>query len=96
MTVKKSFWLTTQGLSLLALVGAIAYFLVMDHREHIIEFLPYFILLACPLMHLMMHRGHSHHKHDEKSAGIDAAYRQGVEDGRKEVINNHSIDTEKK
>jgi hypothetical protein len=25
--------------------------------------LPYLILLACPLMHLFMHRGHGGHQH---------------------------------
>jgi hypothetical protein len=34
-----------------------------------VEWLPYLILLACPLMHLFMHHGHGHghkpHRHDD-------------------------------
>ena len=37
---------------------ALAYILT-DHREHVLGWLPYAILLACPLMHLFMHHGHS-------------------------------------
>ncbi len=40
----------------------IAYFLWTEHRAHIaslMPFLPYLLLLACPLMHIFMHRGHS-------------------------------------
>lgn len=42
----------------------IAYFLWMEHRAHVIEFLPYLpylLLAACPLMHIFMHGGHGHH-----------------------------------
>ena len=39
----------------------IAYFLWMEHRVHVIEYLPFIILAACPLMHIFMHRGHGHH-----------------------------------
>lgn len=37
--------------------------LAFEHRMHLaglIGWLPYLILLACPLMHLFMHGGHSH------------------------------------
>ena len=30
-----------------------------EHRAHLLGFIPYLILLACPLMHLL-HRGHHH------------------------------------
>jgi hypothetical protein len=39
----------------------IAYFLWMEHRAHVIEFLPFILLAACPLMHIFMHGGHGHH-----------------------------------
>jgi len=50
----------------------------VEHRAHLAEglkFLPYLLLLACPLMHLFMHRGHgSHQGHDRSKArpGDDA------------------------
>ena len=39
----------------------IAYFLWMEHRAHVIEFLPFIFLAACLLMHIFMHGGHGHH-----------------------------------
>lgn len=36
------------------------YFLWQDHRLHILGVLSYLLLLACPLLHLFMHRGHNH------------------------------------
>ena len=40
--------------------------LLVQHWTHVPLFLPYLIFLACPLMHLFMHHGHSgHHPRDE-------------------------------
>jgi len=66
----------------LALAGFIliaAFFLVAEHKAHILGFytehelhilnaLPYLLLLLCPLLHLFMHGGggHNHHGHDDK------------------------------
>ena len=48
-------------------IGIIAYYLFAEHRAHVIAFLPYLLLLACPLMHIFMHGGHSeHHQHKEE------------------------------
>lgn len=39
------------------------YFLVTEHRAHAVEFLPYALLLACPLLHLFhRHGGHGQDK----------------------------------
>jgi cell shape-determining protein MreD len=43
--------------------GAALVYLVIEHRPHLFGWIPYFILLACPVMHFVMHRGHRHH-HD--------------------------------
>ncbi|CAG0979013.1 hypothetical protein MTYP_01651 [Methylophilaceae bacterium] len=37
--------------------------LFTEHRAHLLGILPYLILLACPLMHLFMHRGHGSQSH---------------------------------
>ena len=40
------------------------YFLVTEHRAHlsgVLYYLPFLLLLACPLMHLFMHHGHGGH-----------------------------------
>lgn len=48
-------WITYIGL------GILTYFLLVEHREHVLPFLPYLFLLACPFSHLYMHGGHGHH-----------------------------------
>jgi hypothetical protein len=45
-----------------AAVGA--YYLITEHRAHLLDYLPYVLLMACPLMHLF-HR-HGGHRHDEQ------------------------------
>lgn len=44
-------------LGFLAIAG---YFLFTEHRAHVLPYLPFLLLLACPLMHFFMHRGHGH------------------------------------
>lgn len=37
------------------------YFLIMEHRAHlggVLTYLPFLLLLACPLLHLFHHGGH--------------------------------------
>jgi hypothetical protein len=43
-----------------------------DHWAHLFGSLPYLILLACPLMHVFMHRGHGHAGHDGGKEKPDA------------------------
>ena len=38
-----------------------AFFLLTPHQAHVFDLLPWVFLLACPLMHLLMHRGHNRH-----------------------------------
>ena len=44
-----------------------AFFLVAEHRAHVVQYLPFVLLAACPIMHLF-HRHGEHHggKKDEK------------------------------
>lgn len=64
-------WLSARGVAALGLIAAASYFLLVEHRDHLIAFLPYVILLACPFMHLFMHRGHGRHgaQSQEKKKG---------------------------
>lgn len=50
------------GLVLFAFLAIAAFFLFTEHRAHLFVLLPYLLLLACPLLHLLMHGrpgGHS-------------------------------------
>ena len=49
------------GLVLIAFIAIAGFFLWQEHRAHLLGFLPYLIVLACPLMHIFMHRGHGGH-----------------------------------
>ena len=55
-----SFWRSPSGSTLLVAVAAGGFYLVTEHTAHLFGVLPYLILLACPLMHVFMHRGHGH------------------------------------
>lgn len=52
--------LTLAGFIAFAIVGA--YYMVTEHRQHLADYLPYLLLMACPLMHLFGHgHGGQHH-----------------------------------
>jgi hypothetical protein len=48
-------------LVLLGFLAIAAFFLLTEHRAHVFGVVPYLLLLACPLMHFFMHRGHGRH-----------------------------------
>ena len=37
------------------------------HGPHVIGYLPYLVLLACPLMHMFMHHGRHRHQGGKRS-----------------------------
>jgi hypothetical protein len=44
-----------------------AYFLLTEHRAHVVQFLPFVLLLACPLLHMFHgHGGHGGHEDKER------------------------------
>ena len=48
----------------IALIGFLAiagFYLITEHRAHVFGILPFLLLLACPLLHMFMHRGHGGH-----------------------------------
>lgn len=55
---RKTWWV----IFAIGLVGLV--FLLRDHTSHVFSILPFLILLACPLMHIFMHKGHSGHDHE--------------------------------
>ena len=64
-------WRTRSGPVLLGFLAIGGYFLITEHRAHLalaIPYLPWLLLLACPLMHRFMHHGHgAHGGHDGAS-----------------------------
>jgi cation transport ATPase len=44
-------------------VAIAAFFLLEEHRAHLLGALPYLFLLACPFMHFFHHGGHGHGGH---------------------------------
>jgi hypothetical protein len=46
------------------LIGA--FFLITEHRAHVLGWLPFILLAACPLMHLFMHKGHGDNSTDQE------------------------------
>ncbi len=59
----QSCWYSRHNLVTIAFVVIILFYLITEHRAHVLGFLPWLILLACPLMHLFMHHGHGGHDH---------------------------------
>ncbi|MEJ6080630.1 DUF2933 domain-containing protein [Vibrio sp. 1-Bac 57] len=48
----------------IAVIG-ITYYLLTNHNQHFFEYLPFAILLLCPLIHFFMHGNH-HNDKDHK------------------------------
>jgi hypothetical protein len=47
----------------LAVIGFLIY---TGHSAHLLGFLPYLLILSCPLMHIFMHGGHHGHRHNSE------------------------------
>ena len=56
-----SFWRSNAGIVACGFLLIGAFFLFSEHWAHVLGFLPYLLILACPLMHLFMHKGHGGH-----------------------------------
>lgn len=81
----RSLWRTRYGVGLMVMGAIAAFFLLAEHRAHIFGALPFLLILACPLMHLFMHRGHGGHGHhtgaDQPQPGTDVTGRTNQENG---------------
>lgn len=58
------FWRSRAALIALGFLAAGAVLLLSEHRAHALGWLPFLLLLACPLMHVFMHGGHGGHGGD--------------------------------
>ena len=79
------FWRSRYAIGLLVFGAVAAYFLLSEHRAHFFGALPFLLLLACPFMHMFMHRGHGGHgghggsKQDSHSPEPRPAPKAGVQ-----------------
>ena len=57
-------WKRRANIAFVGFLLIAGYFFVTEHRAHlagVLPYLPFLLLLACPLMHIFMHGGHGHH-----------------------------------
>ena len=67
--VLKKSWIIFCGFAAIAI-----FFLWQEHKAHLLGLLPYLLLLMCPFMHLVMHRGHGrHHSAHSNAPNCDKA-----------------------
>lgn len=59
-------WSTWAFIGFLAIA---AFFLLSEHRTHLLGALPFLLLLACPLLHFFHHGGHAAPRDRDGSAG---------------------------
>lgn len=62
---------------LVAFLAIAGFYLLTEHKAHVFGLLPFLILLACPLLHVFMHRGHGGHGDDSPSASHDHGSQSG-------------------
>lgn len=68
-------FISRNALALIIFLGIGGYFLWTEHSAHAalaIPYLPWILLLACPLVHLFMHGGHGHGGHGGGGRGRDS------------------------
>lgn len=58
---EQGFWRSRSGVVFIAFAIVAAIYLLFQHTAHVIQYLPFGLLLLCPLMHIFMHRGHGGH-----------------------------------
>jgi hypothetical protein len=57
----RSFWNTRSTLAVAGFAIIAGFLLLSEHRAHALGFLPYLLIVACPLLHFFMHGGHGGH-----------------------------------
>jgi hypothetical protein len=63
-------------LALISLCVVIAFFVLREHWGHMLGLVPYLLLLACPLLHLLHpHGGHGHGGHGSRNEQRDVAHK---------------------
>jgi uncharacterized membrane protein len=72
-----SFWRSKTGIVCAGFLAIAAFFLITEHKAHVLGVLPWLLLAACPLMHLFMHHGHGNHAgHGDTRSGTSGGERR--------------------
>jgi hypothetical protein len=66
-----SFWKSRIGIALCGFIAIAALLLILEHRAHVWQWLPFALLLACPLMHLFHGHGSRGSHHGAKPSKSD-------------------------
>ena len=74
---RKGWHNSKSNIVLVAFLAIAGFYLITEHKAHVFGLLPFLILLACPLLHVFMHRGHGGHGNDSPSAGHDHGNQTG-------------------
>ncbi len=78
-SIKSPRWYRTRnGQLLLAALGVAGLYLLSEHWEHALAYLPWLVILACPLLHVFMHGGHGGHGGGPTAQGAPPLPRPGA------------------
>jgi hypothetical protein len=66
--VERNFLTSRVGIGLVVLLAIGGFLLFTEHRAHVLGSGLFLLLLACPLLHLFMHSGHSAHGDNKGSS----------------------------
>ena len=58
---RRGFWRSKTALALTGFAVIAGFLLLSEHRAHALGYLPFLLILACPLLHIFMHGGHGGH-----------------------------------
>ena len=88
-TQKTSYWATLQGCLTLIVLAIAGFLLLRDHGMHLLQWVPFLLVLLCPLMHFFMHRGHRHEP-DQRPDTSSPDYQRGYTDALRETTQQDS------
>ena len=60
-------WRSPFAIALLGFLAVAAFFLLAEHRAHLLGALPFLLVALCPLLHFFGHRGHGGHHGPDRS-----------------------------
>ena len=52
---------------LIGLLVVVGIYLIIDHGQHLLPYIPFAFLFGCFFMHLFMHKGHGGHDHTSEN-----------------------------